>query len=260
MERQWVLVTGASEGIGRAFAELAAGKGFDLILVARGREKLEEVASVVRGMGREAAVIAADLSVPAEVERAWGEASAGRRIGWLINNAGLGSHGKFANPDHWARERLSLDVNIDALTRLMKLALPHMEGAGGGRIINVASNAAFMPGPGMAVYHASKSYVLSLSQAVADEMRNRGVSVTALCPGPTQTAFFDSAGIGDLPVVKRIPMPTPDAVAQAGWDAAMDGKRVIVPGFINKVMAFSTRITPPGLLLAITRRFWARSK
>ena len=122
MERQWVLVTGASEGIGRAFAELAAGKGFDLILVARGREKLEEVASVVRGMGREAEVIAADLSVPAEVERAWGEASAGRRIGWLINNAGLGSHGKFANPDHWARERLSLDVNIDALTRLMKLA------------------------------------------------------------------------------------------------------------------------------------------
>lgn len=260
MERQWVLVTGASEGLGRAFAQLAAGKGFDLVLVARGQERLEALAQDLRGQGREAVVIVADLSDAAEVERAWAEASTGRRIGWLINNAGLGSHGKFANPEGWPREKMSMQVNIDALTRLMKLALPHMEAAGGGRILNVASNAAYMPGPGMAIYHASKSYVLSLSQAVADEMRNRGVTVTALCPGPTKTAFFDSAGIGDLPIVRRFPMPSAEAVARAGWDAAMDGKRVIIPGAINKVMAWSTRITPPGLLLAITRRFWARGK
>ncbi len=260
MQRQWVLVTGASEGIGRAFAELAAEKGFDLVLVARNAARLEQAAQAVRGLGREAVVIVADLSDPVEVERAWAEASIGRRIGWLVNNAGLGSHGKFAAPDGWARERLSLDVNIDALTRLMKLALPHMEGAGGGRIINVASNAGFMPGPGMAVYHASKSYVLSLSQVVADEMRNRGVTVTALCPGPTRTALFDSAGIGDLPVVKRFPMPGAADVARAGWDAAMAGQRVIVPGGMNKLMAWSTWITPPGLLLSLTRRFWARPR
>lgn len=252
--KSWTLITGASEGLGVEFARIAAAEGRNLILTARSLDKLETLASELRGPNVAIEVIGADLSELAEVERVWSEASKDRRIDILVNNAGLGRHGQFGDGQDWARELSSINVNMTALTCLMKSAIPHMRDAGAGHILNVASTAAFMPGPNMAVYHASKAFVLSLSEAVAEELRGTDVTITALCPGATATNFFDDANMHGVTLLKLGRPMGARPVAQAGWDAAKSGRRVIVTGLMNKIFAFSPRLAPRRLVTFIASK------
>jgi uncharacterized protein len=248
----WTLITGASEGLGVEFARLAARDGHNLILTARSVDKLEKVAAEARERGVEAVVIPADLTDMDAVNRLWSEATTGRDIGMLVNNAGLGYYGDFSNGSGWERELSSINVNMLALTRLMKLAVPHMQGRSGGRILNASSLAGFTPGPNMAIYHATKAYVLSLSEAVAEELRNSNVTVTAFCPGATATNFFEDADMHGIRLHRLAnPMQARDA-ARIGWRQALAGKRVVVPGALNKVLAFLTRFSPRGLGARVT--------
>ncbi|MGC1495639.1 MAG: SDR family oxidoreductase [Sulfitobacter sp.] len=260
---EWTLITGASEGLGVEFARIAAREGRNMILTARSMEKLEALAVELRSTGVEIVVIPADLNDMAEVERLWSQASAGRLIDMVVNNAGLGRNGAFGsdgdNGADWARELSSMQVNMTALTRLMKLAIPHMQDSGGGRILNVASTAAFLPGPNMAVYHATKAFVLSLSEAVAFELRGTGVTVSTLCPGATQTNFFNDADMNGVRLLKLLPPARADKVAQIGWDGALRAKAVVVPGMMNKIFAFLPRISPRFMVVWVTNIFMSKS-
>ncbi|PKP83701.1 MAG: short-chain dehydrogenase [Alphaproteobacteria bacterium HGW-Alphaproteobacteria-2] len=256
MEKGWALVTGASEGLGREFARLAASAGHSVILAARNEARLRELAADLSAAhGVEALVLRADLAEPGAAGRLWTEATAdGRRISVLVNNAGFGRHGSFGAGGE-VREAGSIAVNVTALTELMQVAVPHMRGHGGGRILNVASTAAFMPGPGMAVYHATKAYVLSLSLAAAEELRGTGVTVTALCPGATATRFFADADMGETWLMRLTPVPGPAPVAAAGWRAMLAGRPVAITGWNNRVFAFLTRLVPRPFAARLTRFF-----
>lgn len=249
---KWTLITGASEGLGVEFAKLAAREKRNLVLTARSTDKLELLAKTHRETGIDVVVIPADLSQPEDVKRLWAEATQGRAIDVLVNNAGLGSHGPFADVGTWGREDHSIAVNLHALTYLMKQAIPHMQSAGGGRVLNVASLAGFVPGPSMAVYHATKAYVLSLSEAVAAELSGTDVTVTALCPGATATNFFNEANMNGLRLHKVGAPMDAFAVAEEGWLEARIGKRVVVPGLMNKLSAAMPRFTPRKTAAALT--------
>lgn len=256
---QHTLITGASEGIGRALARHAAERGRNLILTARSEDRLTSLAEDLRRTyGRQIAVIPADLSKEGEADRLWREASEGRQIDILVNNAGLGSNGAFADPGTWDREETTIAVNMVALTRLMKLAVPQMRAAGAGRILNIASVAGMMPGPSMAVYHASKAYVISLSRGVAEELRGTGVTVTAFCPGATRSKFFDAADMQSARIARSTSLPDADSVAAAGWAAMMEGRQVSVPGAGNKLAALGAKLIPHGALSPVVRRIMSR--
>ncbi|QGX98741.1 SDR family oxidoreductase [Roseovarius faecimaris] len=255
----WTLITGASEGLGVEFARIAAAEGRNLILTARSEDKLNALADELRSNSVQIEVIPADLSHPDQASTLWDKASDGRRIDMLVNNAGLGRHGDFGDGQDWARELSSINVNMVSLTALMKQAIPHMQAAGGGHILNVASTAAFMPGPNMAVYHATKAYVLSLSEAVTTELNGTGVTVTALCPGATATNFFDDADMHGIGLLKLARPMAARPVAQAGWDAAKRGKRLVVPGLMNKFFATSPRIAPRPLVTFIASKVMGKS-
>lgn len=253
--RGWTLITGASEGLGREFAILAAAEGRDLILAARQGAKMETLADELRKRHKIAVeVMPTDLSDSDAVELLWRRASSRRRIDTLVNNAGLGANGPFTSDD-FSREDQSIRVNIMALTILMKRAVPHMLAAGGGRIMNVASTAAFMPGPRMAVYNASKAYVLSLSEAVAEELRGTKVTVTAFCPGATATNFAKSAKMEGVKLFKAMSVPGAKGVAKAGWRAMLAGRRIRVPGLMNMLFAQAPRLAPRFLVTRITGLF-----
>lgn len=247
----WTLITGASEGLGVEFARIAAKGGRNLILTARSEDKLNLLANDLRTQNIQVVVIPADLSVMANVERLWSQATDGRKIDFLVNNAGLGRNGTFAEGG-WERELASINVNMLALTRLMKLAVEHMTAKGTGRILNVASTAGFLPGPNMAVYHATKAYVLSLSEAVAEELRGSRVTITVLCPGATATSFFDAADMHDVRLLKMGLVGDAHEVAKAGWAKALGGGRIAVPGVVNKVFAFLPRVAPRSWVTWIT--------
>lgn len=254
----WTLITGASEGLGVEFARIAAGEGRNLILTARSEDKMNALADELRNQAGEIVVIPADLSDLSQAEMLWQKASENRRIDILVNNAGLGSHGDFADGQNWHRELTSINVNVTSLTYLMKQAIAHMQGHGGGRIMNVASVAGFTPGPNMAVYHASKAFVLSLSEAVAEELRGGNVTITALCPGATATAFFDAADMHGIGLLKlRKPMPS-RSVAQSGWDATLKGQRIVVTGLMNKFFATSPRFSPRWLTTFIAGKIMGK--
>lgn len=241
----WALVTGASEGLGREFAILAAKAGFDVILTARQEDKLDILAHELRRAYHiQAVYLPANLADPEAVEQLWLDASRGRQIGVLVNNAGLGRNGPFADEAGWPREAASISVNIVAATILMKRAVAHMVGHGSGRVLNVASTAGFMPGPNMAVYHAGKAYLLNLSEAVATELRGTGVTITTLCPGATSTNFFADDDAERATIITKLPMAAPESVAEAGWAAMEKGKRVKVPGVLNLIAANLPRILP----------------
>ncbi len=259
MSAGWALVTGASEGLGREFATIAAKEGYDVILSARQVGKLEALANGLRRAYQvQVEVIPADLSLAEEVEALWTRASRGRQIAVLVNNAGLGRNGRFTDLGGWAREAASIEVNIMAATILMKRAAAVMAAHGSGRILNVASTAGFLPGPNMAVYHATKAYLLSLSEAVAEELRGSGVTVTAVCPGATATEVFSADGAEGGTWVTRLPLPQADVVARAGWTAMQRGQRVNVVGVMNKIFAFSPRITPRRVVTFLTGQFLKR--
>lgn len=254
----YTLITGASSGIGEAFAVIAAREGRNVIITARRKERLETLAHRLDSEGAgEVHVIAADLAVPEDRERLWAEATAFGTIDIFVNNAGLGTHGPFAEND-WDREAQSIDVNVTALTWLMKQAVSHMSDKPRGRILNVASVASFLPGPNMAVYHATKAYVLSLSEAVAEELGGTGISVTALCPGATESEFQDGADMQDVTFIKNQKLPSSMGVARDGWSGMKAGTRVVLPGAMNKISAMSGRLLPRFLTLKATK--YAMSK
>ncbi len=240
-----VLVTGASGGIGLALAERFAGGGHDVVLVARSGPRLAEIARELESRsGIRSTVIPADLADP-EAPRAVARAvtESGLAVDFLVNNAGFGLRGPFAKNDV-GRELEMLQVNVVALTQLTKLFLPPMLERARGGILNVASTAAFVPGPGTAVYSASKAFVLSLSESLAVELEGTGVHVTALCPGPTRTQFAATAGMESSRLFRSGSVMEAGPVAAAGYDGLMQGKPVVITGLPNRLLVQSLRVSP----------------
>lgn len=253
--RRVAIITGASDGIGAELARLMARKGHDLALVARRRDRLEAVAAEIAGIGRPSPlVIALDLAEASAPDAlAQGLRAAGAEAAMLINNAGFGLQGQVAELDPGEQLRM-IDLNVRALTALTLKFLPDLI-AVRGRILNVASVAAFLPGPGMAIYYASKAYVLSFSEALSQELSAKGVSVTALCPGPVPTGFQAAAGISrDLSKAMSFVQTSPQAVADAAYRGMMSGRRVVMPSFADWMSASAAALTPRSLLLPVIGR------
>lgn len=249
------LVTGASGGIGYELARRFAQERYNLVLVARGAGKLDEIAADFRKKyGVEVRTIAKDLSVAGAPEDIYSQLDgAGVKVDVLVNNAGFTVFGKFA--DTKLEDELQLlQVNIVALTHLTKLFLPEMVERGHGRVLNVASTAAFQPGPLMAVYYASKAYVLFFSEAIATELEGTGVTVTALCPGPTETGFQKRGNMEDSRLVAGRKIMDARTVARAGYRALMKGQAVVIPGPQNFLFAEAIRFMPRGLVRRIVYR------
>jgi short-subunit dehydrogenase len=240
------LITGASVGIGYELAKQFARGGHDVILVARNLDKLNEVAGEIRKLNVKAEVITSDLaqsSAPRELFEEVGRR--GITVDYLVNNAGFGALGKFDELD-LQRQLDMIQVNVTALTELTHRFLQPMIGRKSGGILNVASTASFQPGPLMAIYYATKAYVLSFTEAIAEELKSTGIRVTALCPGPTYSEFRSRAKMESSNVFrsKTIPVMTAVDVARAGYEGLMRGKRIVIPGWMNKLGVFSTRLGP----------------
>jgi uncharacterized protein len=242
------LITGASNGIGLELARVCARNRHDVVLVARSESKLREVAAEVLASGVRAHVIVSDLSAPGAVQGLIDRVRAlGVEVDILVNNAGYGLFGPFLETSLEA-ELAMIQVNIVALTQLSKGLLPGMVARKSGRILNLASTAAFLPGPLMAVYYATKAYVLSFTEAIAVELEGTGVTVTALCPGPTASGFQAAANLEESKLVAGKRLPTARDVAQAGYEAMMAGKTVFVPGLSNKLTVLTPRVFPRRLV------------
>jgi short-subunit dehydrogenase len=242
--RTTALITGASSGLGLEFARLFAADGYDLVLVARNEERLQSLATELKTAHRiSTEVIAIDLSLPdAAVHLVQELQRKNIRIHTLVNNAGLGAFGLF-HETPYDQEKNLLQVNITALTDLTKMLLPGMVQRQSGAILNVASTAAFQPGPLMAVYFASKAYVMHLSVALSRELQGTGVTVTCLCPGPTKTGFEKNAHMEDSKLFHRKTMDAA-TVARIGYRALRHKRPLVVAGNINVFGAFMTRFIP----------------
>jgi hypothetical protein len=253
-----VLVTGASSGIGRALAEEFANHGYDIVLVARNVAKLTEVENEL-GSKVSARIILKDLAVPSAPKEIYDQLRAENiNIDVLVNCAGFGLTGQFSKTDIQS-ELDMLQVNIVALTYLTKLFLIDMMMRREGKILNVASTAAFEPGPLMSVYHATKAYVLNFSEAIAEEVKGCGVTVTTLCPGPTKTGFSDTARNDQsrLFVEKAfIRVQNPKTVAKVAYAGLMKGSPVVIPGFTNKLVPLAAKLVPRRMLLKIVKKMY----
>lgn len=249
------LITGASSGIGLAFAEIFARDGWRPILVARSAERLTEIAADLKGRyGVDAIAIPVDLAQAGASERLFDEVERrGLAVEALVNNAGFATYGLFFELP-LEDERQELQLNVVALTELTKLFMRPMLIRKRGRILNVASTAAFQPGPLMAVYYASKAYVLSFSEALSEELRGSGVTVTCLAPGATESGFSDRARAQESMLFKGRRLPTSMEVALAGYRAMLAGRRLVIPGAFNILSAFLPRLSPRGAVLKVARR------
>jgi short-subunit dehydrogenase len=238
------LITGASAGLGTGFAKALAAQKRDLLLVARREDRLAELAvELERGNGISVKTVAVDLAALDGPEKLMAEvAERGLHVDTLINNAGFGARGAFADIDLDEQKRM-VALNCTALMELCHRVLPGMLERGRGGILNVASTASFQPGPWMAVYYATKAFVLSFSEGLHEEVRGRGVKVAALCPGPTKTEFADVAKMNDSELFKRF-ASDPGAVVRDGLAALEHNQAVKVSGALNAVMAESIRFTP----------------
>jgi uncharacterized protein len=255
MGKKTAVITGSSGGIGLELARLFAADGFDLILTARRTERLRTLADeLTLACNVSVHILPLDLSQPGAPAALWREIRAiAPEIDVLVNNAGFGDACDFSEEPPERVEGM-IQLNIAALTALTRAALPGMVARGRGSILNVASLAGMTPGgPGMAVYFATKSYVLSFTRAIRRELRGTGVSVTALCPGATRTGFEQAAHAEDTRLFKLAAPMDPAAVARAGYEGMRRGAAVVVPGWLNKAIAVSMRFTPAALVLAINR-------
>ncbi|MDE0877423.1 MAG: SDR family oxidoreductase [Sphingomonas bacterium] len=240
------LITGASAGLGAGFARAFAAKGHDLILTARRGDRLEILATELRATGVRVDIFAADLADPAAPATLLANvAAAGLSVDTLVNNAGFGMNGAVADLDS-AQQLGMVDLNCRALVALSRGVLPAMVAAGQGGILNIASTAAFQPGPWMSVYYATKAFVLSFSEALHEEVKDQGVRVVALCPGPTRTEFADVAGMGDSALFQRF-ASDPETVVADGLKALAANDAVKVSGTMNAVAAGMIRLTPRGI-------------
>ena len=250
---QTALITGATSGIGYELSKLFAKDHHDLILVARDRERLTNVAEeLTRQFGISVRALPADLAQPDAPERIHTEIA---EVDFLVNNAGFGLGGFFSGTD-LQLELAMIQVNVTALVHLTKLYMKPMLRQRRGGILNVASTAAFQPGPLMAIYYATKAFVLSFTEAIANELQGSGVKVTALCPGPTQTEFQQRARIENTRLMKSTPMGVMSAseVAAIGYKGFMKGKVIVIPGTMNKLVVQSVRLSPRAIVRRITRK------
>jgi len=253
--RPLALVTGASSGIGADLARELARDGYDLVLSARTLAPMQALAAELEAHGASSVIIPADLSKPgAAAELASAIESRGLSVDVLVNNAGLGALGRFDQTDP-GRINEMLQVNVSALTELTRLTLPSMIARGRGKVMLVASTASFQPGPGMAVYFATKAYVLSLGEALAYELRATGVTVTTLCPGATATDFFRVAGAKEISLR---PAMSAAAVARIGYRALKAGRRVVITGMLNNLLAIGARLAPHSITLPAASALMSR--
>lgn len=251
---QLALITGATTGIGYELARLFAGDHYDLVLVARdearlvkvGGELKEKYGVSVKAIARDLALLNSPQEIVTELERQAVMPEV------LVNNAGFAAWGPFASSGLSVQMGM-IQVNLTALTQLTRLFLPGMVKRKQGRILNVASTAGFQPGPLMAVYYATKAYVLSFSEALASELQGTGVTVTCLCPGPTETEFQRRAGVEHIKFFVGRRAMDADKAARIGYRALMQGKAVVIPGFRNKFLAFSERFLPRSLVVGVVR-------
>ena len=233
------LVTGASAGLGVEFARQLSKRGYRLVLVARRKQRLDDLAKEL-GNARATAI---DLSKASAAAKLMADLTAnGETVDLLVNNAGFGLIGPFAESDA-ARERQIIDLNVGVLTDLCRAVAPVMIKRKAGGIINVASTAAFQPGPKMAVYFATKAFVLSLTEALHEELKPHGIKVSCLCPGPTRTEFGEVAGFGGNSLFDKVAMNAAEVV-ETGLKGLDSNHAVVVPGWTNKVVAASTRFAP----------------
>jgi short-subunit dehydrogenase len=251
--RPIALITGASAGLGWALAEEFARHGHELVLVARRADRLRALADAIAAQGHPRPIaLPVDLQQPDAVARIDAElAKQGVEPNIVVNNAGFGLAGRAAELGR-AEQLAMIDLNVRALTDLSLAWVDSLERHGGG-LLNVASIAAFLPGPGMAVYYATKAYVLSFSEALHQELKPRGIRVTALCPGPVPTEFQARAGVPDARGPALLSM-TAERVAREGYRGFIDGHRVVVPGFANRLITVLARVLPRRMVLAMVDR------
>ena len=249
------LITGASNGIGYEMAKVHAMKDSNLVLVARNKSKLDVFKDELERKYKVwVYTIGKDLSQPNAAKEVYDELKTKSiSIDYLVNNAGFGDFGPFAESD-WGKQEQMINLNVTTLTYFTRLFLTDMICRGGGKVLNVASTASFQPGPTMAVYFATKAYVLSFSEAVNDEVRKYGITVTALCPGPTHSGFQAGATRSGSKLLERNNLATSKEVAEYGYKAMMKGKAVAIHGIKNVLMANSVRFAPRSLVVKLTRK------
>lgn len=252
MPRETALITGASSGLGWELARLFAADGSDLILTARRVERLEALAAELRaGHGVHVRVIGLDLSRPGAARELFQQATAdGAAVDVLVNNAGFGKLARFQDLPLETYTAM-LELNVAALTELTRLFLPPMLARRRGAILNVASTASFQPGPHAAVYYASKAYVRSFSEALAEELRGSGVTVTALCPGPTKTGFGEDSAMEGTLLFRYAMEAAP--VALAGYRALRRGRTVVITGLGNQLLALSSKLSPAWVVRKVVK-------
>lgn len=253
--KKTALITGASGGIGYELAKVHSENGDDLVLVARTKNKLDELKKELEEKYKiNVYTIGKDLSLSGSAKEVYDEVNKHNMVvDYLENNAGFGDFGFFAESG-WTKQEQMINLNVLALTHLTRLFLPDMINRGSGKILNVASTASFQPGPTMAVYFATKAFVLSFSEALNNEVSEHGISVTALCPGPTQSGFQDAASMKDSRLFKGNNFPSSKEVAEYGYKAMMKGKAVAIHGLRNALMANSVRFAPRSLVVKIARK------
>ncbi len=248
------LITGASSGIGLELARTFAKNNTDVLLVARSKNKLQDISTALsQEHGVKVHILAKDLSAMGAGSEVYEWCKTNNvTINYLINNAGFGDFGMFAE-SNWEKQLQMINLNITALTHLCRLFIPDMISRKEGRIMNVASTAAFQPGPTMAVYFATKAYVLHFSEAIGNELTGTGVTVTALCPGATESGFQAAADMEDSKLVNGKKLPTSAEVAQYGYNSMMQGKAVAIHGTLNYIMANSVRFSPRSAVVKLAR-------
>lgn len=250
------LITGASAGIGLELAKRFAAAGHALVLTARRTDELNTIAEQLKAAHKiDVHVFPLDLSAADGPAKLHGQVTAtGLTVDVLVNNAGFGTLGPFLDTD-LEKELAMIRLNVSALVELCGLFVPAMKARGSGRVLNVASTAAFQPGPFMAIYYATKAFVLSFSEALWDELNGSGVTVTCLCPGPVRTEFADRAGMNETNLFRGPNVMAVGPVCEAAFKATMKGKRLVIPGVWNKLLVFGVRFAPRRMILRIVRRF-----
>jgi short-subunit dehydrogenase len=252
--KRTVLITGASSGIGLELAIVCARNGINLLLIARNGKALEKLSSeIIYKYNVQVDVLSIDLSVQSSAQEVYNWCSQKNiEVNYLINNAGFGDYGNFAD-SKWEKQLMMINLNIVTLSYLTHLFLPNMIKNNYGKILNVASTAAFQPGPGMSVYFATKAFVLHFSEAISCELNNTEVTVTALCPGPTESGFQDAANMAESKLVKGKKFPSSKEVAEYGYQSMMKGKTVAIHGTLNYILANSIRLVPRSLVLKMVK-------
>lgn len=253
------LITGASSGIGYELAKIFARENTQLIITARREEKLQNLKNELeKNHSIQVHLFTADLSKTDAPELIFDFCKENNlQVDYLINNAGIGDYGFFSESS-WDTTQTMIDLNIKSLTHLTRLFLPGMIERKSGKIMNVASTASFQPGPLMSVYYATKHYVLAFSEALANEVSVHDITITTLCPGPTKSEFQETANMQKSKLMDRFPMPDSQEVAEYGYKSMMNGKRVAVHGFANKVMSKLVSLFPRKMVTSIVRKVQER--